>query len=135
MHRAGRRLSDAKPPPRGTHGPGMIRLSGAAPALPSQAWPFDARASAPGRRFFLRSSRRSLSLPGAREPQRRTAMKLKFPPLGNRLLTVLGGRGAAAEATSDRLRDVLGRDRALSVGTRAQTRSVPVGASTEPLRP
>jgi hypothetical protein len=47
-------------------------------------------------------------------------MKLKFPPLGNRLLTALGGKGASAERNTDRLRDVLGRDRALAVGARAE---------------
>jgi hypothetical protein len=61
-------------------------------------------------------------------------MKLKFPPLGTRLLTALGAKGAAAEAHSDRLRDVLGRDRALVVGARTQARAAPVGASTEPRR-
>jgi hypothetical protein len=57
-------------------------------------------------------------------------MKLKFPPLGNRLLNVLGGREAAAAAHSDRLRDVLGRDRALVVGARTQPRAAAVNAET-----
>jgi hypothetical protein len=59
-------------------------------------------------------------------------MKLKFPQLGNRLLTALGGREPAAEGHSDRLRDVLGRDRALAVGARAQTRSPALGSRHQP---
>jgi hypothetical protein len=47
-------------------------------------------------------------------------MKLKFPPLRKRLLTALGGKGTPAERNTDRLRDVLGRDRALAVGARAE---------------
>jgi hypothetical protein len=59
-------------------------------------------------------------------------MKLKFPRLGNRLLTALGGREPASEAHSDRLRDVLGRDRALAVGARAQARSPAPGPRHPP---
>jgi hypothetical protein len=59
-------------------------------------------------------------------------MKLKFPHLGNRLLTALGGREPAAAAHSDRLRDVLGRDRALAVGARAHARAPALGSRHQP---
>lgn len=59
-------------------------------------------------------------------------MKLKFPHLGNRLLTALGGREPASEAHSDRLREVLGRDRALAVGVRAHARTPALGSRGQP---
>jgi hypothetical protein len=58
-------------------------------------------------------------------------MKLKFPQLGKRLLTALG-REPACEGHSDRLRDVLGRDRALAVGARVQARSPALGSRHRP---